>query len=252
MLISRKVKKFNDDLKFVTYYLETFRGNNSGILPEFLEKYPQREFHNTNQIQDFIENEADNEFSKVIEILSLFQYLFVYFVEDKKIRSKNFWLNNNYIKNIPYISKSKICLNFFKCIQLNIRELFEAYSFIEKSCFKLIYEFVNKGFYHGKIEDNKIKNIKNLFKRIKSFSKREFVEACRKLIARYLVGIRNDMDINENNELHVHLTRRDLWPVAKWKNEDAIIDDLKLIGNEGILVAQCYDLYKNIGGDVFN
>ena len=87
-------------------------------------------------------------------------------------------------------------------------------------------------------------------RKIKSFSKREFVDVCRKLISRYLIGRRNDIDINEKSKLHFHLTRRDLWPVTKWKNEDNIKKDLELIGKEEILVAQWYELYVHLNGDI--
>ena len=250
ILFSGKKKvKFNDKLYFVTYYLETFRGDNSNILSDFIEKYPPKKI-SQNEISEFIENDTDNQFKIVIKLLSIFQYLFYYFTTTTKINRKI--SINERIKRIPYFKESMLCQSFFEKIALNINELFEAYSYIEKLVFNHICKFLNVGIYNDCIDEIKIKNIKNLFreKKIKSFNKRDFVDACRKLIARYLIGIRNDIDINEKNKLHLYLNRRDLWPLDKWKN--GIEKDLELIGKEEILVSQCYSLYKNIKGDISN
>lgn len=261
ILFSEKFEKvrFNDNLKFVTYYLETFRGNNSSILSDFLEKYPQKKTSKKVEIMEFIDNEADNQFKNLITIISSFQYLFIHFLNKEKIL-KNYCINNE-IKYIPYIKNSRLCERFFRKISLNINELYESYSFIERICFKNIFEFhYNKTEIkeikerRKKIEKIKIKNIKNLFikKIIKSFGKREFIDACCKFMSRYLIGKRNDMDINENSLLHYYLDRRDLWPIDLWKYKEEIKNDLEFIGKEKILLSQCYDLYMNMKGDIFN
>lgn len=162
IIFTKKRVKFNDKLYFVTYYLETFRGDNSNSLSDFIEKYPPKKISKKDEILEFIENDADNQFKIVIKLLSLFQYLFYYFTTKTKINRKI--SINEIIKRIPYFKESMLCQSFFKKITLNINELFEAYSYIEKLCFNYICKFLNIGIYYDCIDEKKIQNIKNLFR----------------------------------------------------------------------------------------
>ncbi len=91
--------------------------------------------------------------------------------------------------------------DFFKNIEIKIEELFDAFCYFELLCFKPIID--NLIYYKKEIDENKGKNI------LKSFDEKKFciitkislASACRKLISRYLVGTRNDLDIDENKQL---------------------------------------------------
>ena len=48
-------------------------------------------------------------------------------------------------------------------------------------------------------------------KKFKLITKIDLASACRKLISRYLVGVRNDTDINKNNLLVLLSEKEDLW-----------------------------------------
>jgi len=69
------------------------------------------------------------------------------------------------------------------------------------------------------------------------------------LISRYLVGVRDDTDINENNLLVLHLDREELWSKETWKKKDLLEKDLDSLSKYELTIDQCYELYELLGGD---
>ena len=161
-----------------------------------------------------------------------------------------------------------ICLKeFFESDDLSIKveDLIGLYNFFESLCFTPIINNLQEH-YKKNIDEEVKKEIKKLFdeKKFKLINKKTLLAtACRKFISRYLVSTRNDTDINENDDLSVHLTRQEIWPkeIFDIKGNDEILDNdldnfknLEVIKNgnkikEKLIVGQCYELYQLLGGD---
>ena len=158
---------------------------------------------------------------------------------------------NLIIKELPtYVHLTDECIKFFEEQNFIVCELTAIYSFFELLCFKTIENNLNQDY--KKPIDEKIQlDILKYFEdgSIKYINKVSLSSACRKLISRYLVSSRHDTDLNENNILSDYLEREELWSKEDWKKFDLIQEDLVILKTSKILVGQCYELYKLLGGD---
>ena len=140
------------------------------------------------------------------------------------------------------VKLEKVCI-----LQLHIK----IYSYIELICFKPIVDNLEKD-YKKNIEEVKRKDILQLFDGNKFIiiQKQYLLTACRKLISRYLISKRKDIDYNENNKLNLYLDRQELW-TENWQKEteEKIKSDLDVLGKEELILGQSYELYKLLGGD---
>ena len=252
ILLPGKVK-FNDHekLKFVTYCFEGLRGNNSSILSVFSEKYNQIPLSLDNKqkiydsIKDKIKNENEDYLSK---ILSSIQLLIYYMTQERKNEKEEI---NLVIQQRPeYVNLSKECEEFFKEKDYKVEEIIEIYSFFELLCFKSIIKNL-RNYYKDKIDENLSGKIIKLIdeKKLNIIKKVNLATACRQLISRYLVGNRDDTDINEKQPLIGYLTKEELWPYEICKKEEEIKKDLENINLNEIQVSQVYELYILLGGD---
>lgn len=252
-LLNNKTK-FNDheNLKFVTYQYEGFRNRKSDVLSDFIYKYSQIELktYKKRAIEAYIKNKYDNgnNNSSILNIYFSIQLLINYLTEEKKGINDNI---NTIIKELPFnISIFKECIEFFEEKEIKVEELYEIYIYFEKLCFKHIITHLNE-YYTKKINEQSSIKINDLFnkKHFNLITKKDLASACRKLVSRYLVGKRNDIDINENNKLYLYLNKEELWSKELWNNEDKILQDIKILEDEELTVGQCYDLYKLLGED---
>ena len=245
--------KFNDHekLRFVTYCFEGLRGNNSSILSVFSEKYKQiplsldKKQLIYDSIKDKIKNENEEYLSK---ILSSIQLLIYYMTQERKNDNEDI---NLVIQQRPeYVNLSIECEEFFKEKGFKVEEIIEIYSFFELLCFKTIINNL-RGYYKEKIDVDLSGKIIKLIeeKKLNIIKKVNLATACRKLISRYLVGNRDDTDINEKQQLIAYLTKEELWPYEICKKEDEIKKDLENINLSEIKVSQVYELYILLGGD---
>ena len=101
-----------------------------------------------------------------------------------------------------YVNLSKECEEFFKEKDYKVEEIIEIYSFFELLCFKSIIKNL-RNYYKDKIDENLSGKIIKLIdeKKLNIIKKVNLATACRQLISRYLVGNRDDTDINENQLL---------------------------------------------------
>ncbi len=140
--------------------------------------------------------------------------------------------------------------SFFENQELKVEELIAVFSYIELLCFQPIVDNLRN--YYKKIIDRNVKdNIKKLFEggKFKIITKIDLASACRKLISRYLVGMRDDTDISENNSLALYLVKQEFWRKELWNQENLLSDDIEVLNQCKLNVGQCYELYKLLGGD---
>ena len=254
ILLPGKVK-FNGtpSLRFVTYCFEGFRGNKTSVLSDFASKYKLKSLSKENKqiIYDKIKDKINNQNDELSKILFSIQLLIYYLTQDIKPDNEEI---KKVIEELPdYVNLSKECSEFFEKQTLKVNELNEAYSYIELLCFKPIIANL-RDHYKKQIDDYIIENINKSFeeKQFKIITKISLASACRKLISRYLISIRDDTDYNENNKLDLYLNREEMWSKEIWgtkeKNEN-IEQDLEILRKNELILGQCYDLYTKLGGD---
>ena len=251
IILTGKVK-FNgeNNLKFVTYCFEGFRGNKSSVFIDFITLYKTVDLSQEAK-QKIYNKKKDLIKAKSIDlqkILFSIQLLIYYLTQDTKNDNDQV---NSVLKELPkYVHLTDECFKFFEEQNFKVCELTGIYSFFELLCFKTIEENLNQD-YKKPIEENVKTSIIKSFEdgSIKYINKISLSTACRKLISRYLVSSRHDTDLNENNNLNDYLEREELWSKEDWKNIDLIQEDLNILKTNKILVGQCYELYKLLGGD---
>ena len=256
IILSGKMK-FNghENLKFVTYSYEGFRGSKSSVLSDFSAKYEQKalSLENKQSIYDSIKDKMKGENDELSKILFSIQLLIYYLTQ---VRFKETDEINTIIEELPeYVSLSPECIDFFKNQKLKIEEITEVYSFFELLCFQPIIANL-RDYYKQKIEEEKGKEILKLFEenKFKVITKVNLASACRKLISRYLVSTRDDTDYSENNKLVLYLDRDEMWTELwnekdKMKEEEKFTEDLELLRKEELILGQSYELYNLLGGD---
>ena len=262
IILSGKMK-FNghENLKFVTYSFEGFRGSKSSVLSDFSAKYNQKalSLENKQIIYDSIKDKLKEENDELSKILFSIQLLIYYLTQ---VRYKEDDEINTILEGLPeYVTLSPECIDFFKNQKLKVEDITEVYSYIELLCFQPIIANL-RDYYKKPIEEEKSKNILKLFedKTFKVITKVHLASACRKLISRYLVSTRDDTDYSENNKLVLYLDRDEVW-TELWKEKDKLNEeeknmeeekfkeDLEILRKEELILGQAYELYNLLGGD---
>ena len=77
--------------------------------------------------------------------------------------------------------------------------------------------------------------------------------AIRRLICRYIIGSRQEIDIKPESQLKLYIKREDLWPkeLIEENNEDKFNNEILMICKDDITIGNCFDLYNFLEGDNF-
>ena len=148
-----------------------------------------------------------------------------------------------------------------------LNHLLSIFEEFEKYLFPFILLHVYKK-YKTEIFDENKENIINYFeinkdkKNITKFTKRQFIDALRKFISRYLTSSDIDNEYDNNNQdgedlpphiqLISYLNKNDLWPLNIFYNEDKIENGFNNIKDFNFLVKHSVDLYNCLSGISFN
>ena len=171
----------HENLKFITYCFEGFRGNKSVILSDFINMYHQLELNieRKQNIYFYIKNNL--EINNILKIYFSIQSIINYLTEEKKDEKEDL---NKIIKELPdYMNVSNESIEFFENIEIKIEELLDVFSYFELLCFKPIND--NLIYYKKEIDENAKINILKLFdeKKFCIITKISLASACRKLIS---------------------------------------------------------------------
>ena len=259
------LRKFKDELRFVTYKYEGFRGNKSSIITNFNEKYPQRQLtiEQTKYIYDFL-NKGDNknklgekkfEKKEIKNMLFSLQLLIDYLQRENYDRYEQI---SDIIKKLP--KQVNICNEiraFFKSNEKQNKE--QSFNILDNeeeeinnntvffglntliSIFELFEELCWDSFKDNLVGDylqnidavwaGKIKQyfISAEYDNNKQIKKRKFCTAIRRFISRYLAGKRGENEINENNTLLNEIIRPELWEPYFTESETFEIEVGKLM-----------------------
>ena len=252
MILPGKVK-FNgiESLRFVTYTFEGFRGSKTSVLSDFLKKYKSKNLtpEKKQKIYEGLKDKLENINDELSKILFSIQLLIYYLTQDEKDPNTEI---KEVIKELPYyVNISKECIDFFENQNLEVNEIFGVYSYFELLCFKPIVNNL-RGHYKKRIDKEVAENINKSFeeKKFKIITKISLASACRKLISRYLVSIRDDTDYNEKNELGYYLNNEELWDKEIWEpSNNDIESELQILNKNELTLGQCFELYNLLGGD---
>ena len=179
----------------------------------------------------------------------------------KEIVNENY--NYNYliykvIEKFPkYIKLNEELVKMFKINQYQNGEkyftlitLVPIYEYFEKLCWEEIKKNVLLDYQielNDKIKEHILKYFdENKNKKDLIFSKKDFASAIRKLISRYLVSLRGDVEIDPKMALNLQIIRGDLWDKKIIEN-DLFESEIKKICIDEIYVNNCMALYNLIG-----
>ena len=252
------LKKFNvDKIRFVTYLYEEFRGENSSILSDYINKYNQRdleEFEKERLIHLVEINNKNNRFYN--DVFSSLQILM------KEILKENYeqdYLLYEVIEKLPnYIRLNEELINFFKKYydyKLNkklfsVNSLIGIFDYFEALCWFEIQNHIPPDYKQDLSEDiihyiNKYFESKYLNKII---NKENFTYALRKLISRYISGERQDTEIKNDAKLKFYIIREDLWN-KNVLNSENFEEEINEIFKKEILIGQAMKLYLLLDGN---
>jgi hypothetical protein len=148
---------------------------------------------------------------------------------------------------------TKDCVDFFtkEGNLFKVNQLMNIFFYIEHLCFKDLCNNLQPDFKisidNETAEKIKKKLINEVNKEKEIYSIKDLAAAVRRFISRYLVGNRQDVEIDEKRQLYFELTRLDLW-----EEKFGQLDNLEeLIQNQlaefKLNVGQAFSLYDIIG-----
>ena len=246
------IKKFKEGkIKFIPYLYEGFLGDNTSILSEVIEKYPQKELslEEKNLIKELLKTNNTKQF--YTEVFSSLQIIINYIIKD--YYEQNI-LISQIINSLPNSAVSnKTFKDFFKD-KFSINSLLSIYEYFELLCWEQIKCSVSE-LYNLEIKEESQKYILEYFEqndnnKNKLINKKSFTEALRKFMSRYLVGTKQDAAYNEGNSLYPYITKLEFW--KKGINvDDNLENEIKDICPEEIRISNCKKLYDILEGDKY-
>ena len=241
------LRKFKDEIRFVTYKYEGFRGNKSSIITNFNEKYPQKALkpEQIKYINDFL-NKGDNKnkleekkFGKkeIKNMLFSLQLLIDYLQRENYDRYEQigdiiqklpkeinicdeirifFKTNDNQKKEQDFsLLNNMEEENINNSVSFGLNTLISIFELFEELCWDSFKDNLVAD-YLQTIDGAWALTIKQYFNRInnendKIIKTKNFCTAIRRFISRYLAGKRGENEINENNTLLNEIIRPELW-----------------------------------------
>jgi len=243
-----RIKKFETEIKFVTFLYEGFRGGNSSILIDYMNKYIQRDLTNEEKesLDKFLEENNNSVFYK--DIFSSLQILMKEIINDNY--SQNEIIYDIITKLSKYIKLNQELVQFLKKHKnsFTVKTLVPIFEYFERLCWEDIKKNILPDYQLEINEDikNHILNYFNINEDKKVIDKRNFAIALRKLISRSISGLRQDIDIDSKNKLKSYISREDLWDKDIINSEEFEKEINKILSIE-ITIGQCFNLYNLIG-----
>ena len=238
-----------DHLNFMIFWGEAFRGGQSSTLTKLYEKYPQVDLDEEERkkiYKDIQKLYEDKEFDSRKFFGSM--QLLIYYLGNNNF-PLNKYLNSILDEKPDYLKLDEHCISFFKDNNFNLNKIMNIFFYSEHLSFKELKNMLQPE-YKKLIDERVIIDIKKQLE-IKDNNEiilwKDLAAAVRRFISRYLVGIRQDTDINENMELAIQLSRIDLWDekIGKLQNLEELIANK--ISKFKIKVGEALSFYNIIG-----
>ena len=241
-----------DNLNFVTYWSEGFRGGKSDTLSTFYLKYPQKDLNSNEKqiINDYINNLLSERHNYDFKGFFGSLQLLLFYLANNDVK-KGEKISNIINQAPPYLKITADCINFFnnEGNMLILDKLMNIFFFIEHLCFNDLVESLQPE-YQKEIPEDVEQRIREklLVQRNHEdvYTIGDLAAAVRRYISRYLVGKRQTTDIDENRDLAYDLSRTDLWSekIGRLDNLDELITTQ--LYEFGLKVSQALELYRII------
>ena len=239
-----------DNLNFMAFWSEGFRGGKSDTLSTFYLKYPQKDLNDDEKIIiiKYIKKQKKKDFNPFFGSIQL-----IIFYLSNNIHKNDDKIISVLKKAPQYLRITDDCKKFFEKEgkEFKLDKLMNIYFFIEHLCFKDLSETLQQEYKKKIPDDLSAKITKKLMDdqnniNIGEISIKQLAAAVRRYISRYLAGKRETTDIDEKRDLTFDLTRIDLWEekIGQLNNLDELV--FSLIGEFKLIVGQAYEFYKLI------
>ena len=231
---------------YVIYRFETFTGENTAIIQQFIEKYPQEKLSNNEK--NYIEKKLNTLDLKII-MFSIEMIIF-YMLNDDKYNSNS--SVKDVFKSLPsYIIIIEDVRELFSEENLLFKHLIEIYDFIEEKNYYFIIDNIEQLYkLKSNIDENDIKiyfnEDNNHVIKIKILG-----GAIRKFISRYLTGTSKQKEINDSVCIfdYIHY-KEEIWPPEIF-NLDKFEEEINVIKEKfPVLVNQSIDFYEKLNNIV--
>ena len=254
-LLLPEKKILDDNQLYVIYQYESFRNNNSTIIPDFCDNFPQKDLTNSEkeELYNFRNNLESDANNKILFSIQLLIFYFrdknkKQFGEKKTIKSI---INDNILPS--YIHLCQELIDLFNKNEFTLLKLFSVYEYFELLCYEDFKKNTNIEYSVHLPEDIKNK-INEYFKKKEEgngylIKKVDLSSAVRKLISKFLSGKREEQEISPDSELLMFLQwRGDFW--KKEIRENANFEkEISELSTFKILIKHSIDLYDVLGGD---
>jgi len=239
-----------DHLNFMTFWGEGFRGGKSETLSSFYLNYKQTDLTEDERktILKYIKKRNKDGNSDFTEFFSSLNLLIFYLLNKRALSNEKI---SKILKEKPsYLKISEDCEEFFKNEgnEFEINKLMNIFFYIEHLCFNDLCNNLHPEFKKSINNETKEKIKKKLSNQNNKFySIKDLAAALRRFVSRYLVGTRQDVEIDEKRELYFELTRLDLWEekIGQIDNLEELIQNQ--LGEFKLKVGQALALYEIIG-----
>ena len=244
-----------EQLNFVIFWSESFKGERSQIISKLFMIYPQKDLDEDekNIIISYIKSKNNYDFKYFLSSMQMI----IYYLAEKVIFKGNEKMNN-IMKNIKSsYTLTNDCINFFlnEGKELTVDKIMNIYAYFEHLCYNDLINNLQDDYkkeIDSEIKNNIINNLINNENKINifnAFSRKDLASALRRFISRYLVGKRQNNDLKEHRILVFELSREDLWDEKIRKNENFMEITDKNISQFNLEVSQAYSFYELIGDE---
>ena len=244
-------------IKFVVYKFEEFRGANSSILIKFNEKYPKKELSDEEKklLNEFLKNKNSNFYNDISSSLQIIMNQIVVDIcePDKLIydsikKLPNYIIINEKLKDFlrrQYEYENKVFSN---------STLVSMFEYFENLCWKDMKNRIPEDFKLN-INKNDKEVILDYFEKTEKsdkfiINKKNFTTALRRLISRFLISSRQEVEMDSNSKLSLYIVREEFWnkDIIKKDNFNKEILD---ICKDNIIVGNSFNLYEVLDGDKY-
>ena len=244
----RKFKSKDDELRFITYMFEGYRGKKSHILTNFNEKYPPQELNPNEKsiLNYFIGKFPHYEYKTFLFSIQIL----ISYIQNSLSPNETSTSIYQVIMNIPehYNIDDNIKELFRENQNIKINKTVRIFEFFEYLCWNQIKDNLLDEFMKP-LNEEKILLIGDYYQNNKNnnISKAELAEAIRKFISRYLAGKRSQSEIGEDKMLFDYLPRVDLW--KRNIDDPEFENEISKLKKLNITVGEAKDFYDKLGGD---
>ena len=255
-IILPRIKSFKpNEIKFIIYLYEEFRGNNSSALVNYNFKYEKRDLSEDekNSINELIQANSNNKFYQ--EVYSSLQILMNQILKENYDKNE---LIYNIIKKLDnYIKLYEDLVKLFKDKYENEEKIFRIdclvsiLEYFEDKCWEEIKKNIPQDYtleLSERVKDYIIDYFEDNKNKEKLINKKNFTYCLRKLMSRYIAGLREEAEIKFDAELKLYINKEELWN-KDVVNSDLFLNEIFEIFKHKILVGQIWDLYSLLDGD---